>query len=92
MEAPQHVGLGGYKHDGGAGHGRCRLGHRAMIVSFEDLQALSGMVQVGKVVDWLREQHIRFVIGGDGKPRTTKDLLEEDLSGQKREATAIRFG
>jgi len=92
MAPHKYMGPHGDRHAGGAGHGRCHHGHLAMIVSFEDLQALSGMVQVGKVVDWLREQHIRFVIGGDGKPRTTKDLLEEDLSGQKREATAIRFG
>ena len=61
-------------------------------MSFDDLQALSGYKQVSKVIDWLRENQIRFVVGGDGKPRTTNDLLESDLDGQKeRKPTAVRF-
>lgn len=90
MAAPQHMGPFDHQRLGGSGDLRQRQGV-GMIVPYEDLQSLSGMKQVGKVVDWLREQRIRFVIGGDGRPRTTKDMLEEDLSGQKREATAIRF-
>ena len=64
------------------------------MIDFADLQALSGYRQVSKVVDWLRENQIRFVIGGDGKPRTTHDLLEADLDGQKarKEATPVLFG
>lgn len=62
------------------------------VVDFEDLQQLSGYRQVSKVVDWLRENSIRFVLGGDGKPRTTHDMLEQDLDGQKeRKPTAVRF-
>ena len=63
------------------------------VVDFSDLQALSGYRQVSKVVDWLRENGIRFVVGGDGKPRTTSDMLEEDLDGQKerKKAAPILF-
>ena len=62
------------------------------MIDFADLQALSGYRQVSKVMDWLRENQIRFVIGGDGKPRTTRDLLEADLDGQKeRKPTPVRF-
>jgi hypothetical protein len=62
------------------------------VVEFKDLQALSGYKQVNKVIEWLRENKIRFVTGGDGKPRTVTDFLEEDLSGQKeRKPSAIRF-
>jgi hypothetical protein len=62
------------------------------VIDFADLQALSGYRQVSKVIDWLRENRIRFVVGGDGKPRTTHDLLEQDLDGQKeRKPAAIRF-
>ena len=62
------------------------------VVDFPDLQRLSGYKQVSKVVDWLRENQIRFVIGGDGKPRTTHDLLESDLDGQKaRKSAPVRF-
>ncbi len=62
------------------------------VVGFEDLQLLSGYKQVSRVIEWLRENRIRFVLGGDGKPRTFDDLLEEDLSGQKeRKSPAIRF-
>lgn len=63
------------------------------VVDFEELQLLSGYKQVSKVIDWLREHRVRFVIGGDGKPRTFDDLLVEDLSGQKAgNAAEIRFG
>ena len=60
------------------------------VVPFEELQALSGYKQVSKVIAFLREHRIRYVIGGDGKPRTTNDLLSEDIDGT-REATALRF-
>ena len=58
------------------------------VIDFADLQALSGYKQVSKVVDWLRENQIRFVTGGDGKPRTTHDMLEQDLDGQKARKSA----
>ena len=62
------------------------------VIGFTDLQALSGYRQVSKVVDWLRENGIRFVVGGDGKPRTTHDMLEQDLDAKKeRKPTAVRF-
>ena len=62
------------------------------MIDFADLQALSGYRQVSKVVDWLRENSIRFVIGGDGKQRTTHDMLEQDLDGKKeRKSPTIRF-
>lgn len=62
------------------------------VVDFEELQLLSGYRQAGKVVDWLGKNSIRFVIGGDGKPRTTHDMLEEDLDATKeRKPAAVRF-
>ena len=75
-------------------HGR-RIRRRGVVMSvidFEDLQALSGYRQPSKVIDWLSGKGIRFVIGGDGKPRTTHDMLEQDLDGQKeRKPAAVRF-
>ena len=64
------------------------------VVDFEDLQALSGYRQPSKVIDWLSGKGIRFVIGGDGKPRTTDDFLAEDLDATKerKEATPVLFG
>lgn len=63
------------------------------VVHFKDLQSLSGYRQVSKVVDWLREQRVAFVIGGDGKPRTTDDMLRKVLNAETaEEATPIRFG
>ena len=62
------------------------------VVPFEALQELSGYKQVSKVIEWLSGNKIRFVIGGDGKPRTFHDLLEADLNGQKeRKSPAVRF-
>ena len=64
------------------------------VVQFEDLQALSGYKQVSKVIEWLREHKVKFVIGGDGKPRTFDDYLREALDGETRpkEATPVLFG
>ena len=64
------------------------------VVEFEQLQALSGYKQVGKVIDWLREQRVKFVIGGDGKPRTFDDYLREAIDGEpkQKEAAPVLFG
>lgn len=64
------------------------------VVQFEDLQALSGYKQVSKVIEWLREHKVKFVIGGDGKPRTFDDYLREAIDGETRpkEAPPILFG
>jgi hypothetical protein len=62
------------------------------LVDFEDLQALSGYKQVNKVVDWCRERKLKFVIGGDGKPRTFDDYLREAIDGEERKVTPVRFG
>ena len=63
------------------------------MVDFSDLQLLSGYKQVSKVMDWLREHRIKFVVGGDGKPRTTDDFLREAIDGEKetKQAATIRF-
>ena len=64
------------------------------VIDFADLQALSGYKQVSKVIDWLGNNRIRYVIGGDGKPRTTDDFLAEDLDGKpaEKKITPILFG
>jgi hypothetical protein len=64
------------------------------VIDFADLQALSGYKQVSKVIDWLREHRVKFVVGGDGKPRTTDDFLREAIDGETRpkEATPVLFG
>ena len=62
------------------------------VIDFEDLQVLSGFKQVSKVIGWLKENKISFVVGGDGKPRTTSDILQKDLSDDGQEtATEICF-
>lgn len=62
------------------------------LVDFADLQALSGYRQVSKVIDWCREHQLKFVIGGDGKPRTFDDYLREAIDGEERKVTPVRFG
>ena len=64
------------------------------IIDFDDLQALSGYKQMNKVIDWLGNNGIRYVVGGDGKPRTTDDFLAEDLDGKpaEKKATPVLFG
>ena len=62
------------------------------VIDFEDLQLLSGYKQVSKVIAFLRDNKIRFVVGGDGKPRTTNDMLQEDLRDEKSDTvTEVRF-
>jgi hypothetical protein len=62
------------------------------VVQFEELAALSGYKQVSKVISFLRSNRIRYVLGGDGRPRTTHDLLKEDLTDERQEkVTEIRF-
>ena len=51
------------------------------MIDFEDLQMLSGYKQVSKVIAFLRENKIRYVVGGDGKPRTTNDMLQGGSQG-----------
>ena len=64
------------------------------VVQFEELQELSGYKQVSKVIEWLGNNRIRYVVGGDGKPRTTDDFLAEDLDGKpaEKKAAPILFG
>lgn len=62
------------------------------VIDFEDLQLLSGYKQVSKVIAFLRDNKIRYVVGGDGKPRTTNDILQEDLRDEKSDTvTEVRF-
>lgn len=62
------------------------------VIDFEDLQLLSGYRQVSKVIAFLRDNKIRYVVGGDGKPRTTNDILQEDLrDGKSDTVTEVRF-
>jgi hypothetical protein len=62
-------------------------------VHFKDLQDLSGYKQPNKVIDWLREHKVKFVIGGDGKPRTFDDYLREAIDGEpkQKEAAPVLF-
>jgi len=64
------------------------------VVQFEELQLLSGYKQVSKVIEWLGNNRIRYVVGGDGKPRTTDDFLAEDRDGKpaEKKAAPILFG
>jgi len=64
------------------------------VVDSDDLQRLSGYKQMSKVIDWLGNNGIRYVVGGDGKPRTTDDFLAEDLDGKpaEKKATPVLFG
>ena len=64
------------------------------VVQFEALQELSGYKQVSKVIEWLGNNRIRYVVGGDGKPRTTSDFLAEDLDGKpaEKKIAPILFG
>ena len=62
------------------------------LVDFEDLQLLSGYKQASKVCRFLKDNRIPFVIGSDGKPRTTDDMLNEGIKDDRsKKATEVRF-
>jgi hypothetical protein len=62
------------------------------VVPFEELQLLSGSKQVSKVCRFLDENSIPYVVGSDGRPRTTNDMLNEGIrNGKEDTATEIRF-
>jgi hypothetical protein len=63
------------------------------VVPYECLRDLSGARQVSRVIDWLRENNVRFTLGTDGRPRTVDDFLREDLesNGKSKKAPPIRF-
>ena len=64
------------------------------VIDFDQLQTLSGYRQKSKVIAWAREQGLKFVVGGDGLPRTTTDYLAEVFHGteEKTDLAPIRFG
>ena len=62
------------------------------LVDFEDLQLLSGYKQASKVCRFLKDNRIPFVIGSDGKPRTTDDMLNEGIKDDRsKKTTEVRF-
>ena len=62
------------------------------VVDYEELCLLSAYKQVSKVCRFLTENGIPYVVGSDGKPRTTTDMLNEGIkNGKEDEATEIRF-
>lgn len=62
------------------------------VIDFKDLQLLSGYRQVSKVISFLQDNKIPYVLGGDGRPRTTDDILREVLRDEPAtEFTEIRF-
>ena len=63
-----------------------------VLVDFDELQLLSGSKQISKVCRFLTENSIPFVVGSDGKPRTTSDMLNEGIRNGKEVATTeVRF-
>ena len=63
-----------------------------VLVDFDELQLLSGSKQISKVCRFLDENSIPYVVGSDGKPRTTNDMLNEGIRNAKEDAaTEVRF-
>ena len=61
------------------------------VIDFDELQLLSGYSQASKVIRFLKENRIPFVVGSDGKPRTTSDMLNEGIKDEQHESTEVRF-
>ena len=56
-----------------------------VLVDFDELQLLSGSKQISKVCRFLDLNSIPYVVGSDGKPRTTKDILNEGIRNGKED-------
>ena len=63
------------------------------VVDFDELQLLSGykQAQQGKVCRFLKDNSIPFVVGSDGKPRTTIEMLNEGLRMSKTQLPKYVF-
>ena len=61
------------------------------VVQFDELQLLSGYKQPSKVIRFLKDNRIPFVVGSDGKPRTTNDMLNEGIKDEQDDITEVRF-
>ena len=61
------------------------------VIDFDELQLLSGYSQASKVIRFLKDNRIPFVVGSDGKPRTTNDMLNEGIKDEQNESTEVRF-
>jgi hypothetical protein len=62
------------------------------VVDFEELQLLSGYKQPSKVCRFLKDNSISFVVGSDGKPRTTTDMLNKGIKDEQgKSITEVRF-
>ena len=61
------------------------------LVDFDELVLLSGYKQPSKVCRFLKDNRIPFVVGSDGKPRTTTDMLNEALRNEQAESAEVRF-
>ena len=61
------------------------------IVTFDDLQAISGRKRPGDVEAWAREKRIRFERGADGKIWTTVGALDYHLIGVNSGREEIEF-
>lgn len=60
------------------------------VLTFKDLQDLSGFKQRLKVRDWLRKNNIPFVIDAQDNPVTTVDIMERAIAD--KETAEVRFG
>jgi hypothetical protein len=61
------------------------------VVDFDELQLLSGYKQASKVCRFLKDNSIPFVVGSDGKPRTTNEMLNRGIKDEQDTTSEIRF-
>lgn len=61
------------------------------VIDFDELQLLSGYSQASKVIRFLKDNRIPFVVGSDGKPRTTNEMLNEGIKDEQNDITEVRF-
>ena len=58
------------------------------LLTESNLEELSGYSQPGRQAKWLTENGIGFVLGSDGRPRTTWGAVDQALIGTALSSTA----
>ena len=61
-----------------------------MFLSSDDIFELTGFKRTASQIKWLRTNGIRFLIGGDGKPRVLESQIESLIGVNVIQSNKIR--
>lgn len=57
------------------------------VLTFDQLQAISGLTRPSAVLAWLRRERVSFMRDGKGRPITTEEALHRRLETKRKECS-----